>query len=279
MDSVEISDTCTPRAFLRWAGGKSWLVRRITDLFGDVEFERYHEPFLGGGSFFFAASASSPSFLSDKNEALIETYQSIKDECEEVISYLREYDNTSEYYYRVRSSVGKSSAERAAQFIYLNQTSFNGIYRVNLRGVYNVPYGHRAKNFLEEGVLRAASRSLRNASLFARDFEESLGNIQKGDLVFIDPPYTVSHNNNGFIKYNKSLFSLDDQYRLAQYIEAVKEIGASFILTNAAHAKIKEIFEAGDRHIQVSRASLVGGKLAQRGAVDEFIFTNLRAPE
>lgn len=279
MDSVETSNSCAPRAFLRWAGGKSWLVRRITDLFGEVEFERYHEPFLGGGSFFFAASASKPSFLSDKNEALIETYQSIKDECEQVISYLKEYENTSEHYYSVRSRVGANSAERAAQFIYLNQTSFNGIYRVNLKGVYNVPYGRRQKKFLEEEVLKAAAQALSSASLFSRDFEESLINIKKGDLVFIDPPYTVSHNNNGFIKYNKALFSLDDQYRLARYIESLKEIGANFILTNAAHAKIKEIFEAGDRHIQVSRASLVGGKLAQRGAVDEFIFTNLRAPE
>jgi DNA adenine methylase len=279
MDSAVINDSTTPRAFLRWAGGKSWLVRRIADLFGDLSFNKYHEPFLGGGSFFFAAGSSSVAYLSDKNEALIETYQAIKTDCEQVISHLRGYTNNSEEYYRIRSNETSNEYERAAQFIYLNQTSFNGIYRVNLSGVYNVPYGSRQKNFLEEGALRAASRALTNATLMARDFEGTLSDIDAGDLVFIDPPYTVSHNNNGFIKYNKSLFSLDDQYRLARFIGKIREKEANYILTNAAHFKIKEIFDVGDRHVEVSRASLIGGKKAQRGAVDEFIFTNLRAPE
>lgn len=279
MDSTTTDSTAMPRAFLRWAGGKSWLVRRIADLFGDLSFKKYHEPFLGGGSFFFAAGSSSPSFLSDKNEALIETYSAIKTDCEKVIEYLGRYKNTSDEYYRIRSNISSDKYERAAQFIYLNQTSFNGIYRVNLQGVYNVPYGHRQKNFLEANALRAASKALSVATLKSRDFEDSIEDIGPGDLVFIDPPYTVSHNNNGFIKYNKSLFSLEDQYRLARFIDKIRDLDASYILTNAAHFKIKEIFDVGDRHIEVSRASLIGGKKAQRGAVDEFIFTNLEAPE
>lgn len=278
MDSTATTDTPAPRAFLRWAGGKSWLVRRIADLFGDLSFNQYHEPFLGGGSFFFAVGGASSAYLSDKNEALIETYETIKSDCEAVIEALERFENTSEYYYSSRSDNPRTPVGRAAQFIYLNQTSFNGIYRVNLQGVYNVPYGNRQKQFLEASALRAASKALRTATLAARDFGDTLTEIKAGDLVFIDPPYTVSHNNNGFIKYNKSLFSLDDQYRLSRYIEDVKAIGAHYILTNAAHSKISEIFGNGDRQVQLSRASLVGGKQAQRGAVDEFIFTNVKAP-
>ena len=279
MDSATANHTTPPRAFLRWACGKTWLVRRLSDLFGEIAFNQYHEPFLGGGSFFFATGHTSRSFLSDKNEALIEAYQAIKSDCEKVIEYLNEYTNCADEYYRIRSSTSSNNFERAAHFIYLNQTSFNGIYRVNLDGVYNVPYGHRQKNFLDVDALRAASRALSNATLRSRDFDDSLADIEAGDLVFIDPPYTVSHNNNGFIKYNKSLFSLDDQYRLAKFVDEIRRKDAKYILTNAAHTKIKEIFDVGDRHIEVNRASLIGGKKAQRGAVEEFIFTNLEAPK
>ncbi|RUV35982.1 Dam family site-specific DNA-(adenine-N6)-methyltransferase [Mesorhizobium sp. M7A.F.Ca.MR.148.00.0.0] len=211
MDSQVQIDSISPRAFLRWAGGKSWLVRRFEDIFGPISFTRYHEPFLGGGSFFFAAATNVVSYLSDKNEALIETYQSIKDDCDSVIEQMRSYENTSDEYYRIRALKSEDRFERAAQFVYLNQTSFNGIYRVNLKGVYNVPYGSRTKKFLDENVIRSASKALSVAVLQSKDFAETIGDVAAGDLVFIDPPYTVSHNNNGFIKYNKSLFSIDDQ--------------------------------------------------------------------
>ncbi|MER8791839.1 Dam family site-specific DNA-(adenine-N6)-methyltransferase [Mesorhizobium sp. M0983] len=277
MDSQVQVDGVSPRAFLRWAGGKSWLVRRFEEIFGHMSFTRYHEPFLGGGSFFFAAATHVVSYLSDKNEALIETYQSIKDDCESVIERMQVYQNTSDDYYRIRALNPVDRFERAAQFIYLNQTSFNGIYRVNLKGVYNVPYGNRTKKFLDEDALRAASKGLSRAILKSRDFADTIHDVSPGDLIFIDPPYTVSHNNNGFIKYNKSLFSLDDQFRLAKYIRNVRDVGANYILTNAAHHKIKEIFDLGDRHVEVDRASLIGGKKAKRGSVSEFIFTNLEA--
>ncbi|PWK70527.1 Dam family site-specific DNA-(adenine-N6)-methyltransferase [Aminobacter sp. AP02] len=277
MDSQIQINGNSPRAFLRWAGGKSWLVRRIEEIFGNMTFARYHEPFLGGGSFFFASATHTVSYLSDKNDALIETYQSIKDDCESVIERMLVYENSADDYYRIRASHPSDRFERAAQFIYLNQTSFNGIYRVNLKGVYNVPYGNRTKNFLDEDALRSASSGLALATLRSRDFADTIDDVKAGDLVFIDPPYTVSHNNNGFIKYNKSLFSLDDQFRLAEYIQNIRDLGATYILTNAAHHKIKEIFDVGDRHIEVSRASLIGGKKAQRGSVSEFIFTNLEA--
>lgn len=263
------------RAFLRWAGGKTWLARQSEKLFGNLKVDRYHEPFVGGGAFFFSLRGVQKAFLSDRNEALIEVYQCVKDDHQKVISEMRDFTNTEEEYYRVRSLQPTCPFKRTAQFIFLNQTSFNGIYRVNLQGVYNVPYGHRSKNFLEEEALAAASRALKNSTLRSCDFMETLSSIRKGDLVFIDPPYTVSHNNNGFIKYNQSLFSLADQYRLNDYIKKIKIKEASYILTNAAHPRIKEIFDLGDPCFELDRASLIGGRRAKRGSVKEYMFTNL----
>ena len=163
----------------------------------------------------------------------------------------------------------------AARFIYLNHTSFNGIYRVNKNGDYNVPYGFRNVDYIEEEKIRSASSALQKANIFHGDFIDSLDNIKSGDLVFLDPPYTVSHNNNGFIKYNKTLFSLEDQIRLSKFIDSVKDKGAYYILTNAAHKIILEIFEKGDYCYELSRTSLIGGDKAKRGVVSEYIFTNI----
>ncbi len=265
------------KPFLRWAGGKIWLSKRLTQIFGTLQFERYHEPFLGGGSIFFSLPASKKSYLSDTNHVLIETYNCLKEDPGKIIQHLKEFSNDEKSYYQIRQLTFDNSYARSAQFIYLNQTSYNGIYRVNLKGVYNVPYGHRTKNFLEEDVLYAASAALQNSIIFSGDFDNSKDNIKKDDLVFIDPPYTVSHNKNGFIKYNKSLFSLEDQHRLASYVEHIKGIGAKYILTNAAHSTIREIFTKGDQVFEVERASLIGGKRAKRGQTSELIFTNLEA--
>ncbi|MEO6436639.1 MAG: Dam family site-specific DNA-(adenine-N6)-methyltransferase [Tepidisphaeraceae bacterium] len=263
------------KPFLRWAGGKSWLVRRAEALFGPLEFRRYHEPFVGGGSFFFSLPSGTSAFLSDKNEALIGTYGAVRDDCERIIEILTSLTNDATTYYEVRSSKSECRFEQAAHFIFLNQTSFNGIYRVNLVGKYNVPYGYRTKDFVQAEILREASRRLATARLRSADFMAILDNVRDGDLVFIDPPYTVSHNKNGFIKYNQSLFSLEDQTRLATFVQEVRSRRAHYILTNAAHDAIEAIFRTSDLRIEVKRASLIGGKNAHRGATSEYLFTNL----
>lgn len=264
------------KPFLRWAGGKSWLIKYLDSIIGEHKFNGYHEPFLGGGSIFFYIAPTGNTYLSDLNSELIDTYKAIKTDPEGVISCLEKYVNTSDEYYRARAFCPPTLVETAARFIYLNQTSFNGIYRVNTKGEYNVPYGNRTKDFLEADKLRAASRILQYATLQAGDFDCVRTHIAPGDLVFLDPPYTVSHNHNGFIKYNQKLFSLEDQYRLKRLIDFIKEQNAYYILTNAAHATIHEIFyEENDRCLALSRASLIGGENAQRGQIQEYIFTNL----
>ncbi len=261
--------------FLRWAGGKKWLIKHLDKLLPADGFNRYFEPFLGGGSIFLAINPQKKSFLSDLNEELIQTYSTLKESPESIIEVLEQFQNTKEFYYEIREEQFKNSIQKAARFIYLNQTSFNGIYRVNLKGKYNVPYGFRTKNFLEKDKLIAVSERLKNTALSHGDFFKIKSKVKEKDLIFLDPPYTVSHNDNGFIKYNQKLFSLKDQERLSKLIDHIKDQGAFYILTNAAHKKIDEIFNKGDYRFVKERASLVGGINAERGQIKEYVFTNI----
>lgn len=264
------------KPFLRWAGGKSWLIKHLEPTIADLSFNNYHEPFIGGAAVFFSLSHSNRSYLSDLNADLINTYKVLKKHPDELISIMRNYKNEKDFYYHLRSIEPNDSIERAARFIYLNQTSFNGIYRVNLNGKYNVPYGNRTKPFLEEEKLKLASRKLKKTVLTVGDFEIIRKRLSPNDLVFLDPPYTVSHNHNGFIKYNQKLFNLEDQYRLSSLIDYIKDQGAYYILSNAAHNKIREIFTKDDIVIEQSRSNVIGGNLAQRGRTTELLFTNIR---
>ena len=264
--------------FLRWAGGKRWLVPQILDLIGDEPISRYHEPFLGGASVFFSLDVSDKVFLSDLNTDLIEVYRQVRDKPVEVAALLSEYENTSAAYYAARSDRPADAVQRAARFIFLNHTSFNGIFRVNLKGEYNVPFGNRAStNAPDEAWLIRASQRLQGAELTGADFERALGEVREGDLVFLDPPYTVAHNNNGFVKYNQHLFSFADQERLAAAIGTISGLGAKFILTNAAHVSIDRLFSPIGRKLTVSRRNAIGGKQAARGSAEEYVFTNIEA--
>ena len=207
---------------LRWAGGKRWLLPMVSDLVGSTEIHNYHEPFLGGGAVFFGLALTGKAYLSDLNAALIDTYTQVRDAPQEVWRFLRPYRNSEAQYYAARDGRPRLSASKAARFIYLNHTSFNGIYRVNLAGKYNVPYGYRdAYNAPTEQDLLRASTRLQSAALTAGDFATTTDNVGPGDLVFLDPPYTVAHNHNGFVKYNDKLFLFADQRRLSTMIDGV----------------------------------------------------------
>jgi len=274
MNAQYITSSKKVKPFLRWAGGKRWLIKQLDD-FLPIQFNHYHEPFIGGGSIFFHMNPKK-AFISDFNEELIETYNAIKSNPHDVIKHLKLFKNTKEEYLKIRKQNFQSPEKRAARFIYLNQTSFNGIYRVNLKGQYNVPYGYREKyKFDIENILEVSSM-LENTIIQHADFMECIDNVKENDLVFLDPPYTVAHNNNGFIQYNQKIFSLDDQYRLKELIFKIKAKKAYYILTNANHPKIREIFDVGDNITEVTRASLIGGKGAVRGKYSEIIITNSR---
>lgn len=262
------------KPFLRWAGGKRWLLKEI-DKFVDInKFDSYHEPFIGGGSVYFHLNPKQ-AFISDSNNELINAYVHVRDNVDALINLLNDFENSEEFYYKIRKQKFDDELNEAAKFIYLNQTSFNGIFRVNLKGEYNVPFGHRENKKFDFDNLKTASKNLQTTNVFSEDFHDTLERIKFGDLVFLDPPYTVAHNKNGFVKYNQKIFSLNDQFRLQEYISNLKEIGAYYIMTNAAHHVIKDMFSNGDKMFELERASLIGGKYAKREKYSELILTNL----
>lgn len=264
------------RPFLRWAGGKRWLVKLIGEQISQLDFNSYHEPFLGGGALALSLPETKRKYLSDKNERLIEAYCAIQENVEDVIKQLEKLQNDKETYYSIRSKKYRSPLKRAVQFLYLNKTSFNGIYRVNQNGEYNVPYGYRKVKTCDAELLRAASKYLRSSSLYTGDFEASLRYVRRNDLVFIDPPYNLSEKSNPFFQYNEEKFNLKDIERLVKYINKLKSKGAMYILTNLDNEQVLKSFQNGDYIHKVKRADAIGGRNARRGQIFELIFTNIK---
>lgn len=264
------------RPFLRWAGGKSWLVKLIGEQIAQLDFNSYHEPFLGGGALALSLPETKRKYLSDKNERLIEAYCAIQENVEEVIKQLEKLQNNKETYYFIRNKKFRSSLKKAVQFLYLNKTSFNGIYRVNQNGEYNVPFGYRKVKTCDPAHLRIVSNHLRNCALFSGDFEKSLRYIRKNDLVFIDPPYNLSDKINPFFQYNEQGFDNADIERLIKYINAIKVKGAKYIMTNLYNKKVIETFGEIDIIHKVQRADAIGGKNAYRGQIWEAVYTNIK---
>lgn len=264
------------RPFLRWAGGKSWLVKLIGEQIAQLDFNSYHEPFLGGGALALSLPETKRKYLSDKNERLIEAYCAIQENVEEVIKQLKKLQNNKETYYFIRNKKFRSSLKKAVQFLYLNKTSFNGIYRVNQNGEYNVPFGYRKVKTCDPAHLRIVSNHLRNCALFSGDFEKSLRYIRKNDLVFIDPPYNLSDKSNPFFQYNEQGFDNADIERLIKYINAIKVKGAKYIMTNLYNKKVIETFGEIDIIHKVQRADAIGGKNAYRGQIWEAVYTNIK---
>ena len=259
------------KPFLKWAGGKRWLVSQHSDLL-PKSFNRYIEPFLGSGAVFFHLCPKL-AILGDYNAELIDTYKAIKENWRLVYRYLRGHRSrhSREYYYKARSFRPVSLASRAARFIYLNRTSWNGLYRVNLAGSFNVPIGTKSSVIFEGDRFDLISAALQNANLVPADFETLINIAEEGDLIFADPPYTVQHNNNSFIKYNEKLFSWADQERLSRALKRAKERRAIIVSTNANHNCIRDLYESTFETLVVSRNSLISSKVCSRTKFEELI--------
>lgn len=273
-----LNNNTVVKPFLRWAGGKNWYTKFIENKLPEF-FNDYYEPFLGGGSIFFYLKSKglikNKAFLSDSNPDLINTYLVIKNNIEELFVYLKEHIDTEAEYYRIRNLQTNNSIEMAARFLYLNKTSFNGIYRVNKNGQYNVPYGKRnLVDIYDYDHLREISKLLKNTYISSQDFKVRCKTIKQGDFVFIDPPYTVAHENNGFVQYNQSIFSWNNQIQLSTISKKLNEKGVHFIITNACHDSIKELYKTGAQ-TPISRSSTIGGKGAKRTNYNEIIITNI----
>ncbi|MDT4331199.1 DNA adenine methylase [Methylomonas sp. MS20] len=257
--------------FLKWAGGKRWIANRIVELAKPFT-GRYIEPFLGSGAVFFSLNPEK-ALLSDINSELINSYNIVKNNPEYVFNLLKEHqkNHSKDYYYKIRSLKPKCNIELAAQFIYLNRTCWNGLYRVNRRGEFNVPIGTKSSVLIKTDNWVNLSNALKSAKIVCADFENSINTAVKGDLIFADPPYTVKHNLNGFIKYNDALFSWNDQIRLHGALKRAKNRGVKTIITNANHASIRELYQEDFVLESVTRSSVLAGSAAHRGRYEELL--------
>jgi DNA adenine methylase len=214
--------------FLKWAGGKRRILKDLTPLLPS-KVESYFEPFLGGGAFFFFIKQKyNPKFsvISDINEDLILTYQAIRDYPEKVISFLKYFkkNNSAEFYYKIRVhlNIGQlKGIKRCAAFIYLNKTCYNGLFRVNSRNKFNVPYGQyeNPEIFNQEDIL-FASRLLQNVQIKNQDYREIIKNVGRGSLVYLDPCYDPIKRTS-FVHYTPKSFSENDRIQLRQFIRAL----------------------------------------------------------
>lgn len=258
--------------FLKWPGGKRWFVEKHSTLL-PTNFTTYIEPFLGSGSVFFFLQPTK-SILSDVNKELIDTYLGVKNSHHDVVEQLQKYqtEHSNEFYYKTRATNLVDTIDVAARFIYLNRTCFNGIYRVNNNGAFNVPKGTSDSVFRTEDDFETWSRLLSTARLEVTDFEIAIDEAMEGDLIFADPPYTVRHNLNGFREYNEKLFSWDDQVRLSKSLIRAKDRGAYIVSTNANHQSVRELYEdKGFTMLTTSRFSSISANPTNRRQFDELI--------
>lgn len=261
------------KPFIKWAGGKRWLAESAA--FRIPHFDgRYIEPFLGGGAVFFDLLPQK-ALLSDLNPKLIEVYQAVCDDWVKVDAELRRLQrlHSKEFYYEERGRKRLTPHTRAAQFLYLNRTCWNGLYRENTRGEFNVPIGTKTKVIFDGEDFESISAILKNAELMACDFEETVRRARMGDLIFADPPYTVAHNLNGFVKYNQNIFSWEDQVRLRDCLVSAASRGAKVVVTNADHHTVRELYRETASYHSVERHSVIAGASRDRRPTSEAIFT------
>jgi DNA adenine methylase len=259
------------KPFVKWAGGKRWLLDRPD--FAIPEYSgRYIEPFLGGGAVFFHLRPMS-ALLADINSRLVETYKAIVDDPIGVRDELRRHHelHSLTYYYQERARKRRSPKGRAGQFLYLNRTCWNGLYRENLRGEFNVPIGTKLDVYDPEENFKEFSEALAGAEIYCQDFEETLLQAGSGDFVFIDPPYTTAHNINGFVKYNQKIFKWDDQMRLRDAAIAAKRRGAHVYMTNADHSSVVSLYAGVGEIIRLERSSVISGGTKGRRVTAELL--------
>jgi DNA adenine methylase len=260
------------RPLLKWAGGKRAIAEKVAEHIGDFS-GRYYEPFLGGGALFFYLSPDI-AILGDVNKELIGCYRQVKLRPRELARRLASMENSETAYYRIRESSPRSDLGRAARLIYLATLAFNGIYRQNLQGKHNVPYGF--KDYLlmpNEEVLNQYSRSLAGCRLRRGDFRRTAADARDGDVIYFDPPYTVMHNNNGFVKYNDKIFSWADQKRLARFAAELSERGCKVLVSNADHDEIRALYPSFDE-FKISRPSVIAASPKYRKPITESLFVS-----
>jgi len=271
---VTVKEIIAPKPFVKWAGGKKQLLNQLmTNI--PLRFNRYYEPFLGGGALFFSLLPDD-AVLADKNEELINAYIVIRDNVEALIKSLKKHKNTESYYYQIREVDPNklSPVERASRFIYLNKTCYNGLWRVNSKGKFNVPFG-RYKNpkICDEENLRAVSLALQGKEILCCDFEEAVVAAKAGDFIYFDPPYYPLSKTASFTRYTKEDFGPKEQERLAKVFKELDRRGCYLLLSNSNTDFIKKLY-SGYNIKEVKANRFINCKANKRKGVTELLISN-----
>ncbi|MBG1257956.1 DNA adenine methylase [Nostoc commune] len=276
---IQIPKETSPRPFLKWAGGKSRLIQQYVPYF-PKSYKNYYEPFLGGGAVFFYLQPTA-AILTDINAELINTYCCVRDHVEELISILKEHKirHDKDYYYSVRNNSGGTDLEQAARLIYLNKTCFNGLYRVNSQGKFNVPLGrYDNPNICSEVLLKAASEALSHAEIQQADFTKVLNHATSSDdFVFFDPPYHPISDTSYFTAYSQNCFSKKDQEVLRDTCAELASRGVKVMVCNSDSEFIKKIYtdiNFETYKIQASRS--INSNIKNRGMIYELLITSFK---
>lgn len=272
------------KPFLKWAGGKSRLSKQITEFF-PKDFDRYFEPFLGSGAIYFAISPQE-GILNDLNKYLIGTYEIIRDDPNGLIKKLKKIDRAyhklssleakSDYYYDSRSRYNKikvNSIDKAALFIFLNKAGFNGMYRENSKGEYNIPFGKHEKCLIcdEENMLRV-SEDLKNIKFTSTDYKDALKDTKKGDLVYLDPPYIPISKTANFTQYQKEGFSFDEHIKLKNIALELHKKGCYVVISNSSCKESRELYS--DESFTLHTIKVTRQIHFSRKVVSELVVTN-----
>lgn len=285
---MSTSSNSVPKPFLKWVGGKRQLLPELLERVKRAgEFGRYHEPFVGGGALFFELmsdrndiSLGKYAFLSDNNEPLVNTYTAIKTELDAVIRKLKVHakNHDEEYYYEIRKKVPSKSSDQAARIIYMNKTCYNGLYRENSKGEFNVPVG-RYKNPLicDEANLPAVSEALSKAKIEHRSFDTVVGKAKEGDLVYFDPPYHPVSATASFTSYDRKGFGEESQLALKEVCQRLHEKGVKVIQSNSMSGFIKDLYSDldGFKIEEVFASRAINSRADRRGKVSEVLIHNL----
>ncbi len=272
LEGKDISDV---KPFVKWAGGKRKLVKKFSHLVPN-SYETYFEPFVGGGAVFFYLNPKKAT-LNDLNDELINVYRVIKNKPDDLMKELDKLQpnvNSKDFYYELRSTEVKNRAKKAARTIYLNKTGFNGMYRVNSKGKFNIPFGDmkNVKLYSEENIL-SCSEYLQRADLISGDYSKLIEKIGCEDFVYLDPPYVPISDTAHFTSYTKDKFGVKEQEKLAEFCKKIDEKGGYFLLSNSDTAFCRDLYS--NYNITTIKASRsIAAKGASRKAVSEVIVSN-----
>jgi DNA adenine methylase len=273
------------RPFLKWAGGKTQLLPQLARFYppkGSVD--RYVEPFLGSGAVFFhVKSVVEPRrvLLWDNNRELIDSFKAVQDNVGQVIKLLSRYreQHSKDFFLAMREKRPKSPAAIAARLIYLNKTCFNGLYRVNSRGIFNVPFGkHRNPGLFNEAWLRQAAAQLAGAKIEAEDFRLLELEAKAGDFIYFDPPYHPRSKTSYFTAYTRELFGQAEQEKLAALYRVLDRKGCLLMLSNSDTPLIRELYRDFDIR-EVSARRMINSRADRRGAIRELVVLNRKLVE